>query len=137
MLFEEIEDDFGAICGAYGIDRDIFPSIKGATFENKKQGEQSTYQSAIQTASNGFCNFLDQLLLGVENAEFYMDYSHLAVMQEDKQKSAQEKKTLAEAYSIMLRDGVISHDQYAECMNIDCEGDKKVLYNTSQQNNEN
>jgi len=34
MLLECIESDFQTICAAYGADRDIFPSTKGATFEN-------------------------------------------------------------------------------------------------------
>ncbi len=115
MLFEEMEEDFAWICGAYGIDRDIFPSIKGATFENKKQGEQTTYQSTIQTAANTFCNFIDQLLnLEKEGVECYLDYSHLAVMQEDEGKKATALKTKIEGIVAMVTGNILNPAQAQE-----------------------
>lgn len=112
MLFEEVEDDFAAICGAFGMDRDLFPSTKGATFENKKQGEQTTYQSTISTTSQSFCNFLDTLLnLEAEGIESYMDYSHLAVMQEDDQKKASAAKTKIDSIIAMVTGNIINPAQ--------------------------
>lgn len=122
MLFEEIEDDFGQMCGAFGIDRDIFPSTKGATFENKKQGEISTYQGSVQTTADSMCNFFDKLLLGAEDAEFWMDYSHIPCMQENKKEKAEVRKTDAETYSILYSDGIISKEQFAVLMNVQADG---------------
>lgn len=127
MLFEENEEDFGWICGSYGMDRDIFPSVKGATNENKKQGLKTTYQTTIATEASAFANFIDTLLgLDDEGNECYLDYSHLPVMQEDQKQKADVAKTTAEAYSILLRDGVISHDQVAKLMGVNSDGSKAI-----------
>lgn len=131
-LFEEVEDDFAAICGAYGVDRDIFPSLKGATYENKKNGEIATYQGCIMTQAKTFCSFLDQLLLSNEDAEFYLDYSHLYILKADDLKEAQEEKAKVDSLSIMLRDGVISHQQYADLAGVEFDGDKTIT--TANQN---
>lgn len=115
MLFEEIEDDFSAICGAFGMDRDLFPSTKGATFENKKQGEQTTYQSTIQTAASSFCNFIDTLFgLDKEGLESYLDYSHLAVIQEDEGAKATAQKTKIDSIIAMVTGNVINPAQAQE-----------------------
>jgi len=131
MLFEEIEEDFSAILGAYGMDRDIFPSTKGATFENKSQALKSTYQNTIQPAADRLMRLLsNQLGLSAQGLKLIADYSWLPIMQEDKEKQAREKKTAVEALSIMLRDGVINHETYATIAEVDFTGDK-----TFQQNN--
>ena len=117
MLFEEIEDDFNMLCGAFGMDRDIFPSTKGATFENKKNGEIATYQNSISVSADTFCDFLNQLL-NLTDVEFVLSYDHLSIMKEDELMEAQSEKAEAETCSIMLKDGVISKQQYAELMDI-------------------
>lgn len=124
MLFEEIEDDFAAICGAYGMDRDLFPSLKGATNENKREGEKATYQTTIATAANALANFLDTLLgLDAENVECYFDYSHLAVMQEDKKEAAEEKKINIEAWAILFDKGIISDQHFADLADVEMDGE--------------
>ncbi len=131
MLFEEIEEDFAAILGAYGLDRDIFPSTKGATFENKAQALKSTYQNTIQPAADRLMRTFDNNLgITNEGLKLVADYSYMPIMQEDKEKQAKEKKALAEALSIMLRDGVISHETYANIADVEFTGDM-----TFQQNN--
>lgn len=123
MLFEECEEDFGWICGSYGMDRDIFPSTKGATNENKKQGLKSTYQTTIDTEAKAFCNFIDTLLnLDAEGLECYLCYSHLPVMQDDKKAAAEERKINAETNNILFAAGIISDDAYAEMMEVEMTG---------------
>ena len=99
------------------MDRDIFPSTKGATFENKKNGEIATYQNSISVSADTFCDFLNQLL-NLTDVEFVLSYDHLSIMKEDELMEAQSEKAEAETCSIMLKDGVISKQQYAELMDI-------------------
>ena len=101
MLLECIESDFQTICAAYGADRDIFPSTKGATFENKNNGVKSTYQNTIQPQADDLMSILNNAF-GLEKQGLYLyaDYSYLPVLQEDKQKEEQSEKTEAEKNSI-------------------------------------
>lgn len=86
ILLEQLEDDFSIICGTYGMDRDIFPSLKGATFENKKNGEIATYQSTIQPEADSFMRCLSEDFgLSQQGIELIADYSWLPLLQNDKQ----------------------------------------------------
>lgn len=112
MLFEEVEEDFGMICSAYEMDRDLFPSTKGATNENKKQGEQRTYNGCISTAAESFCNFHDKLFsLDAEGLELYMDFSHLSVMQADDGQKASALKTRIDGIIALVAQNVINPKQ--------------------------
>lgn len=124
MFFEEVEEDFGAICGEYNMPRDLFPSTKGATFENAKQAERGCYQSTIQPRADSLARKLTKRLAAFlpKGAKIVFDYSWLPVMQEDKQKAAQEKKTTIDGLSIMYRDGIISKDQYAAKAEVEPDG---------------
>jgi len=123
MLFEEVEDDFQAILGAYGMARDIFPSTKGATFENQQQAFVQTYQNTIQPDADWTMRLLSKAFsLEQESKELYADYSWLPIMQEDKNKEESANKTKADRLSVMLRDGIISPEAYAEQMEVDFTG---------------
>jgi hypothetical protein len=123
MLFEEIEEDFGAICGAFGMDRDIFPSVKGATFENKKNGEVATFQNTIEPAACSYTEMLTDWVVLEEQNEFYMDYSDLPIMQEDKVSAGKAYYSDIQALSLLFHDGIISPDTYAEEAEIEMTGD--------------
>jgi len=89
MLFEENEEDFGTILGAYGMDRDIFPSTKGATNENKRQGLISTYQNTILPEAKSFAEMISKGLGAIEKGRKYiLDYSHVPALQEDRETKA-------------------------------------------------
>ena len=84
IIHEEIEQDFGHICDRFGVDRDIFSSTKGATFENQKQAEITTIQGSVTQE-------IDDLMMSLsidfglidEGLRFKASYDHLAVFQED------------------------------------------------------
>ena len=80
MLFEEIEDDFATIIATYGLDRDIFPSTKGATYENKKQALKNTYQNTIQPEADELANMLSAEF----GSEIIINYDWLPIFAEDK-----------------------------------------------------
>jgi hypothetical protein len=65
---------------------------------------------------------------GLHEQGYYLeaDFSHLPVMQDDEVASQQVVKTKVEAYSIMLRDGVISKQQYADEFGITLESIDKT-----------
>lgn len=101
MLLECIESDFQAICAAYGADRDIFPSTKGATFENKKNGLKATYQNTIQPQADDFASILtDAFQLKKQGLYLAASFDKVPVLQEDKQMQEQVNKTTAEKNNI-------------------------------------
>jgi len=113
MLLECIESDFQTICAAYGADRDIFPSTKGATFENKNNGVKSTYQNTIQPQADDLMSILNAAF-GLEKQGLYLvaDYSYLPVLQEDEQQKEAAKKTKIEYLAMALNDAVIDVNEY-------------------------
>ena len=113
MLLECIESDFQSICAAYGADRDLFPSTKGATFENKNNGLRATYQNTIQPQADDFINTLNNAL-GLFKQGLYLEacYDHVPVLQEDKQMEEQAEKTQTEYLNIQLADGAITIEEY-------------------------
>ncbi|CAB4147628.1 portal_HK97, phage portal protein, HK97 family [uncultured Caudovirales phage] len=113
LLFEEIEDDFATIISAFGLDRDIFPSLKGATYENKNAGEKSSYQNGIQPIAYDLANTLTKEFK-LEGKRLCLDYSYLPIMKEDELKEAQAEKVEIDGYSVLYNDGVITLEQYAD-----------------------
>lgn len=113
MLLECIESDFQTICAAYGADRDIFPSTKGATFENKNNGVKSTYQNTIQPQADDLMSILNTAF-GLDKQGLYLvaDYSYLPVFQEDEQQKEAAKKTKIEYLAMALNDAVIDVNEY-------------------------
>jgi HK97 family phage portal protein len=113
MLFEEIEDDFSAILSAYGVSRDIFPSTKGATFENQKEALKTTYQNTIQPEADGLMNSLTSFLgLNREGLKLVADYSWLPCMKEDEKRIQEIETAKVTALHQQFTDGAITIDEY-------------------------
>lgn len=127
MLFEECEDGIQAFCGAYGIKRDIFPSTKGATYENQAEAERSTYYGTIAQSALTYCAFLNKILNVEPDVELYLDYDHLPVLQDDLLNSAKEQMENTKAYSMMYRDGIISKEQYAGLAKVQPDGNGIII----------
>lgn len=108
MLFEEIEDDFASILGAYGMPRDLFPSTKGATFENQEQAEQGAYNNTIQPMADDIMSTLsEQFGLTAEGLKLVADFDWLPLMQADKTEEQSIEKSKTEEYSQLS--GVIAN----------------------------
>lgn len=112
-LLEGVEADFAALCDAYGHDRDIYSSTKGATFENKMQGLKSTINNGLQPVADKLLRTLTAELLEEGSGEqLIASYDHLPVMKEDELKEAQAKQTNNATYSQQFNDGVIDKETY-------------------------
>lgn len=117
------EREFGRILDAYGVDRDVFASIKGATNENKEAGLKATIQNTIQSEADDFCQTLtDNFGLYDLGLELYMSFEHLPVMQEDGLKTAQGYFQRVQAYTLLKTSGIISPDQVAELCEVKFDG---------------
>ena len=132
---EEIEDDFATIIAAFNLDRDIFPSIKGATYENKAQGEKASYQNAIKPQADDLADLLThnfKEMFNTRNRKLKLCYDHLPIMKEDELKEAQAEKLETDRLSILLKDGVIDHETYAKLAGVELTGSKVITQQTPQ-----
>jgi len=125
MLHEGDEMDFQTICDSIGIDRRVFSGTKDATYENKKQATIGTYQNDIQPIADSFAGMITAKIAD-PGRKYILDYSWLPIMGEDELQEAQEEKLETERLSIMLRDGVISHETYAELADVPMTGSKMI-----------
>ena len=113
-LLEGTEDDFCQLISAWRHDRDIYPSLKGATFENKLQGLKSTIQNGIIPLANKLMTQLTKHLLEEKNGEkIICSFDHLPCMKEDLLLEAQGRLNIIQGLTIALRDNVINHETYA------------------------
>ncbi len=133
-LIEGTEDDFAAIIASLRHDRDIYPSIKGATYENKAAGLRYTVQNGLQPTADklmaqwtySFCE---------EGERLIACYDHLPCMKEDERLAAQGRYYEAQANEILFNNGIINADSFAEEMDIEMTGDGKVIQRSSTNNN--
>lgn len=124
MLHESDEMDFATILGAVGLDRDIFPSVKGATFENKKQGTIMTYDNTIQPEADSFGGVMSEALgATARKRKYILDYSWLPLKKEDELQEAQEEKIETERLAILFDKGIISADDFAKMAGVKFTGD--------------
>lgn len=138
-LIEGLEDDFAALIASFMHDRDIYPSVKGATFENKQAGMKYTIQNGMQPLADVLMeqlteNIVDETIYGV-GSRLIASYDKVPAMQADKLKAAQAKFFTVRSMSVAMHDGVINHDTYAEESDVEMTGDKKILPTTPQANN--
>lgn len=133
MLLEGLEDAFTHICGAYGLDRRIFPeSVIGkstlSTTSDVEDALKATYQNTIQPkADKLMAHWMQHFGLNDKEEKLIADYSWLPVMQQDELVREQAFNQKVTALSLLLKDGVISHEQYAELAEVEMDGTGEVL----------
>ena len=125
MLFEELTADKLAIIDAYGLNYNLFSSDKGATFSNVKDSIRMCYtDTIIPETQQMYDTIMQQFRLSDEGYRLIADFTHLPVLQDDELSKQQAMAAKVNNYSVMLRDGVITSEQYAaefgiELMKID------------------
>lgn len=127
QMFEETEDDFCAICGKYNMPRHLFPSVKGATFENAKQAERGCYQSTMQPRADSLGKKLTKYFgrFLPPGASIQFDYSWLPVMQEDEGQRQAARKSKADTNAVLLFNGIINREAFAVDMGVEMTGGAK------------
>lgn len=119
-LQPEIEQDFGLVCDAYGMARDLFSSTKGATFENQSQALKSTIQNTLQSEGDDLAETFNKAWKMKERGEeIFVSFDHMPAMQEDKKQKEEAEKIRVEKLSVMLKDGIISRETYSTLMGVE------------------
>lgn len=112
MLFEELTEDKMAIIDAYGLSYYLFSQSKGATFSNVKEGMKMTYQDTIiPETEQMYATLSHQLGLTDEGLLLVPDFSHVAVLQDDKNIEASAMNLRADAVNKIILAGVVLSDE--------------------------
>ena len=120
MLFEELNADKLAIIDAYGLNANLFSSDKGSTFTNVRDSVRMVYTDTIipetQQMYDSMCH---QFGLADQGYSIKADFSHLPVLQDDEEKTAQTLNTRADAVQKIINAGVpLSDDEKRELLGI-------------------
>jgi hypothetical protein len=114
MLFEEIQDDFCVIIDTYGLNKNMFAAGSDNTYENVSSGERQAYQNTIIPQAKRLSEEITKMY-EMDNGEYLeLDYSHLAVMQEDEKSRADVDKVVVESLNRAYNDKVISGKEYRD-----------------------
>ena len=107
MLFDELTEDKMAIIDAYGLSYYLFSQSNGATFTNVKEGMRMSYQDTIIPETTQMYSTISQQL-GLYDEGIYIkpDFSHIAVLQDDKNAEASAMNLRADAVNKIINAGV-------------------------------
>lgn len=112
LLFEEQTADKLALIDAYGLNYNIFSTEKGSTFSNVRDSIRMVYNDTIIPETQAIYDAIsEQLGLVDEGVHLKADFSHLPVLQEDREKESQVMKTYAEALEKMQTIGITMSDE--------------------------
>ncbi len=107
MLFEEVKEDFLKIIDAYGLNMNIFSSIEGSTFSNVRDSIRMVYTDTIipetETLYQSIISFYG---LDKEGYSLHADFSHLPVLQTDKEKESNIQKVKSETLKVVTEMGI-------------------------------
>lgn len=107
MLFEELTEDKMAIIDAYGLSYYLFSQSNGATFTNVKEGMRMSYQDTIiPETEQMYATISQQLGLYEQGVYLKPDFSHIAVLQDDKAAEASAMNLRADAVNKIIAAGV-------------------------------
>lgn len=122
MLFEEVTDDFRIIIDFYGLDESLFAvggASGGVTYENKKEAKKGVYQDTIIPEGEDFAlGMTTKLGLEEKGERLELDYSHVAVLQEDKKKEAEVVLTKSKAAKNLKDTGIYSDKEIKEAVDL-------------------
>ena len=105
MLFDELTEDKMAIIDAYGLSYYLFSQAKGSTFTNVKEGMRMSYQDTIiPETEQMYATISQQLGLIDEGIYIKADFSHIPVLQDDKN---QQSSTIVS----LVQNGVIDPNE--------------------------
>lgn len=115
MLFEEIEDAFHQICDGYGIRREIFEGQ--STYANKEHAERGTYQDTIIPEWEDLAKKLNAgLQTEKEGVEIVVDYSHIAILQENEKEKVDVQSVKSGMLINELNNNLITREDYRDQM---------------------
>lgn len=117
-LFTEIEADFNKVIDIYGLDRDMFGNEKGATFENKKQGERAAWNNTIIPEALEWADGLNEVYDTVQESwKIVADFIDIPVLQENIAEKGAALKAIADTLTLALNARACSPEDFQRELN--------------------
>ena len=119
-LKDTIEDTTRAISEAYNYPMRLLGFANASTYNNVTEAGRALYENAIIPEAEGFCNFINSEC-GIENKDYQIrvSYESVGALQTTEREKTDNKKAYAELLSILLKDGVITTEEYRAKINIE------------------
>ena len=112
-LLDEVEVNFRRTVDTFGLKMDLFSDEKGSKYENLKDAEITTYTSTIIPEAAIISEALTKAF-APEGTRFMLDFSHLAILQEDGKVKTDADKAQIDLLNKALGDKVISIQEYRD-----------------------
>jgi HK97 family phage portal protein len=112
-LFNEVREDTGRLCDAYGVPYELLASEKGITYANLKEAKKQFYEETIIPDADEKIQAIN-MFLETENKSWHVvaDFSYLPVFSENVKERSASLTMMVNALSKALTDGAITIDQY-------------------------
>ena len=113
MLFEELTEDKIALLDCFGLNSNIFSSVKGSTYSNVRDSIRMVYtDTIIPETQTMYDSIAEQCGLKKEGLKLIAKFDHLPILQDDHSQEALTMKTRAEALEKILAMNVtLSEDE--------------------------
>lgn len=109
-LHEEDERCTAKICGAFGLNQNLFADAK---YDNQESAKKAAYQDVIIPDSKVICEAITKHILP-EGATMTLDFSDVECLQKSKKDEAGTLQTAANAVKVLLDTGLITFDEARE-----------------------
>jgi HK97 family phage portal protein len=111
-LFDEVREDVGRICDAYGVPYEILSSQKGVTFANLKEAKKQLYEETIIPDAGEKVDALNMKLdTATKSWDIVADFKHLPVFSEDKKQRAISFKQTVDGLKVAVEVGFMTVQQ--------------------------
>lgn len=110
QLQEQIDANFAIIADAAGLNINLFNG-KAQTYENTKHAMIQAYQDTIIPFADDFCGNISPFIGVPKGYELVLDYSHLAILQENEDTKAKTIQTILASIGNAVQSGLISREQ--------------------------
>lgn len=114
-LFEEVREDMGRLCDAYGVPYELLASQKGVTFANLKEAKKQFFEETIIPDAEEKIEALN-MFLETEKKSWHVvaDFSYLPIFSDNVKERAASLTMIVTALDKALAVGAITIDQYQQ-----------------------
>lgn len=129
MLFEEIQDDIARICDSKDFPFELMAKQEGSTFANRAGANKSLYQDTIiPEAIYDYQQWTEFFSAEDYGLHFEKDFSHVAVLQENKKEFATARNTLSTSLDRDFKNNILTLNRVLELLDEDGIGENGNKY---------
>lgn len=129
QLMPQIKRAAEAACDIYNYPFELLANEKGTTFANKNEGKKSLYQDAIIPEMDSIFEQYDtQIGYDWQKLNTRIDYTQLAIFQEDKERAAKARNTMSMACEREYKNNIITKNQWLMALGLEPIPEGDVYY---------